>query len=680
MLKKFANFCKRPLVRDTIKTTFWSTIGRGIGFLIPFFIAAWFGVSGETDAFFFAYGLILFLSNIFAPVVEGVIVPYIAEARTNNEDVGKFIGNILVISGVGLFVLTILALLVVMPVLSVATNFDAKTLRLVCRILVETSPLIILLVWTSVLSGSLNTYKKFTFPAISPAFRALVNLIFIFAFKDSCGVHSIAFGYVAGEIVRLIFLWVAVKQLNLFKLRLSFQLNQKLLEFFKTASYQVAGMAAAGFNPIVNQTMASWLGKGSVSVLCYADRLYMIPVAFMTTGLMVTILSHWSDRYNKEGIQRLKKDVAKAAKTISFITLPIALLLILFHQPIVKLAFGRKLFEQALLIETGKVWVCYLLGFLPYMLCQLYVKGHLVLKNTKTLMQCAFYMNFLNILLNYILIKFFNVAGIALATAIIYGIMFFFLKRRWTMSVNKNVTFDYDSWAADQLKDEKRKSILLWKAEHLAKLVPPNFCFKNALEVGCAEGIVINRLRELLHVQKCYGIDVSHTFLSHGRAAYPEVEFIQVSGIKSPFADKSMDLIVLSDIIEHIEDLNSFMKEVKRVGKMVLLKVPLDKYLWRKLVSEPLGRSSVVGAGHPDGHLREFSKNSCEKMLKNMGCKILASKVVYCCIEENEYRKKHAILKFRWFLDTKLKQLFPGIAHAIWGGVLIVLFDTGDPK
>ncbi|HIJ53334.1 MAG TPA: hypothetical protein HPP66_09295 [Planctomycetes bacterium] len=95
MNKIISEFYKRPLVRDTIKTTIWSTVGKAAGFLIPFFIAAWFGISSETDAFFFAYGLILFLSGIFAPVVESVIVPYIAEARTNNEDVGRFVGNIL---------------------------------------------------------------------------------------------------------------------------------------------------------------------------------------------------------------------------------------------------------------------------------------------------------------------------------------------------------------------------------------------------------------------------------------------------------------------------------------------------------------------------------------------------------------------------------------------------------
>ncbi len=418
MIKRISNLYKRPLVRDTINTTIWSTLGKAAGFLIPFFIAAWFGVSSETDAFFFAYGLILFLSGIFAPVVESVIVPYIAEARTNNEDVGKFVGGILGVSGVGLLVLAGLFILVTKPVLSLITRFDGQTLGLVHRLLIETAPLIIFLTWTSVLAGTLNTYKRFAFPAISPAFRAAFNLTIIFAFKDAYGVHSIALGYVVGELARLIILLIVIKKLNLFKLCLSFRVGAKLGRFFKTASYQIIGMAAVGLNPIIDRTMASWLGAGSVSVLYYADRLYMIPVTLMTTGLMVVLLSHWSQRYYQSGPQRLKQDVYKAVKVVGLITIPITLLLIIFHQPIVNLAFGRGRFAQERLSDVGLVWICYLLGFVPAMIVSVFFRALLTLKSTKVLMQWAFCLVLLKILLNFILMRHLNVVGIALATSI----------------------------------------------------------------------------------------------------------------------------------------------------------------------------------------------------------------------------------------------------------------------
>jgi len=440
MVNKILNFYVRPLVRDTVNTTVLSTVGKTVGFLVPFFIAAWFGVSSETDAFFFAYGLILFLAGIFAPVVESVIVPYIAEARSKNEDIGRFVGNILGIGSVGLVVLTVLLLLFVKPILSVITRFDEQTLRLIYRILVETSPLIILLVWTSVLAGTLNAYKKFAFPAISPAFRAIVNLIIIFTFKDRYGVHSIAFGYVAGELVRLTILLIVANRLDLFKLRLSFQFKSKLVEFLKTASYQIIGMAAVGLNPFVDKTMATWIGKGSVSILHYADRLYMIPVTFMTTGLMVTLLSHWSQRYAEKGIQRLRNDVKKAAKVVTFITLPIAIVLILFHKPIVKLAFGRGTFDQALLSEVGYVWICYLFGFVSYVIARVYVRGLLVIRKTKSILIVSVVKNLSNILLNWIFMSIWQVKGIALATSfvsLIEAFMFVWMFKKAVKAENR---------------------------------------------------------------------------------------------------------------------------------------------------------------------------------------------------------------------------------------------------
>ncbi len=417
----------RPLIWDTITTTALSTIGRGVGFLIPFFIAAWFGVTSETDAFFFAYGLILFLSGIFAPVVESVIVPFIAEARAQGEDVGRFVSGILGISGIGLLVLAGLILLLVRPILSLVTRFDAQSLNLVYQLLMETLPLIILLVWTSILAGTLNAYKKFAFPALSPAFRAIINLGIIFILKDIFGVHAIAWGYVVGEAVRLVILMGVIKQLNLFKLGLSFRVNPKLREFLKTASYQTIGMVAVGLNPVVDKTMASWLGAGSVSALYYADRLYMIPVTFMTTGLIVTLLSHWSGRYYECGYQRLNEDVKKTVKLVISITLPIMLLLILTYRPIVKFAFGRGAFDQARLSEVGLVWVCYLLGFMPYIVGFPLSRAHLVIRNTKFLME-VFFVNFIiNIFLNLFFMWYIGLSGISLSTSVVSWFSLFLL-------------------------------------------------------------------------------------------------------------------------------------------------------------------------------------------------------------------------------------------------------------
>ncbi len=394
--------------------------------MIPFFLAAWFGMTAETDAFFFVYGLILFFSAILARVIESVVVPYIAELRNANEDVGLFVGNVLGICTIALIVIVAGMLLIIRPVLAAVTRFDADNLELVYRLLMITAPMVILLVLTSVLAGTLNAYKRFTLPAIGPAFRAVVAILLIYLMKEEWGVYAIAAGYVAGEFVRLIAFLFAVVQMSDLRLRLTLRTNPKVTDFLKTGSYQMIGMAAIGLNPVVDKTMASWLSEGSVSVLHYADRLYMIPLTLMTTGLMVTLLSHWSGRYCVSGFERLNKDLRKTLRIVGFSSFILMVFLIVLHRPIVRLAFGRGEFGREMLSQVGLVWICYLLGIAFYAMKQVYVRAYLTLKKTKVLMQCAFIMVVLNAVFNYVFMSYYDVVGIALATTLVSFITLLF--------------------------------------------------------------------------------------------------------------------------------------------------------------------------------------------------------------------------------------------------------------
>ena len=406
----------RSLVWDTVTTTWWGVIGRSAGFMIPFFIAAWYGVSDATDAFFFSYGVILFLANIFAPVVEYVIVPYIAETRKGGGNIGVFVGGILGISAVGIVLLEGALLLVIKPLLALVTRFDQPTLILAYHLLLETTPLIILLVWTGILSGTLNAYRKFAFPAVSPAFRAVINLGVIFAFRRTLGVHAIALGYVVGEAGRMLILLGIIYKLRLIRIHFNLIPGPVLRDFFRKASFQTVAMIAVWSKPIIDRAMASWLGEGNVSVLYYADRLYIIPITFICSGLMATTLSHWSTRFYESSRMTMKGDVNRAIRIVGAVTIVITVFLMICYRPIARIAFERGAFPSGQVSEVQKVWFCYLLGLIPYVVARIYFQAHLVLKNTGFLMIYAFGLNGLGIVMNYLLMRWFGVAGIALAT------------------------------------------------------------------------------------------------------------------------------------------------------------------------------------------------------------------------------------------------------------------------
>ncbi len=408
---------------DTIITSAWSTIGKATGFLIPFFIGAWFGINRETDAFFFAYSLILFLSAILSPVVETIVVPFIAEAKVKGEDIGAFIGKVLGLSAISLISLSILFLVVVKSILGIVTNFSKDGIDLIFLILIETSPLILLIVWTSILAGSLNAYRVFGVPAISPALRAVVTLAFIFIFKEQMGVHAIAWGYLAGEFFRFVFLFVVLVRLKLFHVKLSIGWEVKFADFFRTSSYQILGMTFLYSTPIVNKTMVTWVGSGGVSILEYADRLFLIPSNLLLMGLVTTILSHWSDRYYSRADEiKFKSDVYRVVKWVTIISIIITLLLLITRKSIIQSVYGYGKFPKDKLQSVEAVFSFYVIGLVFHAIHHILVRAHIVIKNTKTIFITASSMGLLNVILNFYLLKFYGVPGIAITTTLIYGL------------------------------------------------------------------------------------------------------------------------------------------------------------------------------------------------------------------------------------------------------------------
>lgn len=404
---------------DTFSTTVLATLGKGAGFAVPILIAYWFGVTEDTDAFFYVYGLILLLAGVFAGAVQSVIVPFIAEIKTKDDlEIKKFLGGALVISTVVPAAVGVLFILASRPILSVVSDFSSESLDLIFVLLLETLPLLILLVATSFMSGVLNAYKKFALPAISPGLRAIIALVIIFLLKDRIGVHCVALGYVCGELVRFVVLLAHALAAGITPSLRSLALGDRLLQFLKTASYQVIGMIALAFSPVVDKTMASWIAPGSVSVLEYANRLYEVPITLIQSGFFVVLLSHWSGRFYEGLGPRFKQEVAKTAGLVGAGALAMSIALILFRAPLVSLVYGHGEFPPERLSSVSAVWALFLIGLGPMLFGRVFGRAHLVLKNTKLLMATGMASVLLKIALNLLLVRPLGLPGIALATTI----------------------------------------------------------------------------------------------------------------------------------------------------------------------------------------------------------------------------------------------------------------------
>jgi SAM-dependent methyltransferase len=98
-------------------------------------------------------------------------------------------------------------------------------------------------------------------------------------------------------------------------------------------------------------------------------------------------------------------------------------------------------------------------------------------------------------------------------------------------------------------------------ADHLVTLIPPNV---SVLDVGCGDGLldtIVLKRRPDISIE---GIDV----LVRPDAKIPVRHF---DGQTLPYADKSMDAVVLIDVLHHTEDPMVLLREVTRVARKAVV-------------------------------------------------------------------------------------------------------------
>jgi SAM-dependent methyltransferase len=137
------------------------------------------------------------------------------------------------------------------------------------------------------------------------------------------------------------------------------------------------------------------------------------------------------------------------------------------------------------------------------------------------------------------------------------------------------------------------------KVRRFAQTIPENV--ETILDVGCGDGAVTNELARRWRVT---GLDSSRAALAH-----VEGEAILASAEALPFADRSFDLVMSSQMLEHLDDAayQRAMGELRRVAdRYLLISVPYREDLGMRMVRCP--RCGWVG--HVWGHRRRFSIDS----------------------------------------------------------------------
>lgn len=141
------------------------------------------------------------------------------------------------------------------------------------------------------------------------------------------------------------------------------------------------------------------------------------------------------------------------------------------------------------------------------------------------------------------------------------------------------------------------------------------------LDIGCGGGITTESLQYYFPKVKLFGCDVSKKAIDYARKfGSGEVTYGVIRGKKLPYKDNTFDICICLDVMEHIPDVEFFLKEVQRIlkknGKFFLL-VPCEgqqfthTWLWQKIKVGHTMTFRRYGHIHP-----EFTHEYVLKLLK----------------------------------------------------------------
>lgn len=88
------------------------------------------------------------------------------------------------------------------------------------------------------------------------------------------------------------------------------------------------------------------------------------------------------------------------------------------------------------------------------------------------------------------------------------------------------------------------------------------------LELGCGAGQFIRTIKKIRPELECYGCDISESAINLARKENDGVTYALNESAKLPYADNFFEAVLIYDVLEHVEDVDAILSEIKRVLKI----------------------------------------------------------------------------------------------------------------
>ncbi|RMF04395.1 MAG: murein biosynthesis integral membrane protein MurJ [Chloroflexi bacterium] len=365
---------------------------RVLGLVRETVIASLFGATGLVSAFRVAQIIPTMLYDLLVGgMVSSALVPVFSEQAEKDKTELWRVSSLLL--SLAVIVLAVVVLLIELAAPQVARlmagGFDDTLLAETTRLIRITTPAVLFLSLSGIVTGLLYALKRFTLPAFTASvFNAsIVAVALVGALGFGWGIESLAYGLLLGA-----FLQVALQLPGLRDARFRFAIDLQhpaLRRIVKLGLPVILGLVISQVAIALDRNLASRTGEQSIAWMQYATTIIQFPLGLIAAAISLAILPTLSRQAtqstaNGTGLHQFMDTLAAGLRMVLVLIIPATAALFILAEPVVALLFERGQFTPFDTQQTVLALRFYLLGLTFAAVDQPLVFAYYARQNTLT--------------------------------------------------------------------------------------------------------------------------------------------------------------------------------------------------------------------------------------------------------------------------------------------------------
>lgn len=408
--------------QTTLMLMFITIISKIFGFLREAVMASYIGASDLKSIYTTANTLPVVIANFVAVGIISGFIPIYNKAKNEEgeEAAEEFTSNVFNILMVFALVAVVIGMIFARPFSKLLSpDLDGAYLDLATNYTRIMMFAVFAYLYSAVFRGYLNLKGNFFDPAITGIIMNIVIIAFTILTGITDNPYYLIIGALLGNTLQYILFPRATRKLG-YKHRRVLDFKNKYVRNLILISIPIIISSAAGeISIIVDNSMASaFFGKAAISKLFYSKTMLTMITGVITISVTTALFPKIAELGQLGKIEQMKERISSSVVSTMLLIIPASIGMAVLSEPIIGVVFERNAFTRNDTIIVAALLTAYAPNNIFQSIVDVVDRGFYAVGDSKTPVIVVLIQQFLNVIFNLILIKFFGIEGLAYATVL----------------------------------------------------------------------------------------------------------------------------------------------------------------------------------------------------------------------------------------------------------------------